>query len=45
MKVLPDDGFGQVMVAHFAKLGSPLKCIHQYPTGESQVQRYTHLVR
>jgi hypothetical protein len=44
-KVLPDDGFGQVMVAHFAKLGSPLKCIHQYPTGESQVQRYTHLVR
>ena len=44
-QVLPDDGFGQVMVAHFAKLGSPLKCIHQYPTGDSQVQRYTHLVR
>ncbi|CAF0806348.1 unnamed protein product [Adineta ricciae] len=42
-QVLPDDGFGQVMVAHFAKLGSPLKCIHQYPTSESQVQRYTHL--
>jgi hypothetical protein len=33
------------MVAHFAKLGSPLKCIHQYPTSESQVQRYTHLVK
>lgn len=43
-QVLPDDGFGQVMVAHFAKLGSPLKCIHQYPTSESQVQRYTQLV-
>ncbi|UJR36652.1 hypothetical protein I4U23_029369 [Adineta vaga] len=42
-QVLPDDGFGQVMVAHFSKLGSPLKCIHQYPTSESQVQRYTHL--
>ncbi|CAF1123671.1 unnamed protein product [Adineta steineri] len=42
-QILPDDGFGQVMVAHFAKLGSPLKCIHQYPTSESQVQRYTHL--
>ncbi|CAF4084752.1 unnamed protein product, partial [Rotaria magnacalcarata] len=42
-QVLPEDGFGQVMVAHFAKLGSPLKCIHQYPTSESQVQRYTHL--
>ena len=45
LQVLPDDGFGQVMVAHFAKLGSPLKCIHQYPTSESQVQRYTQLVR
>ncbi|CAF0929769.1 unnamed protein product [Didymodactylos carnosus] len=42
-QVIPDDGFGQVMVGHFSKLGSPLKCIHTYPSAESHVERYTQL--
>lgn len=39
-QVLPHDAFGQVMCAHFKKLGSPLKCIYRYPNIENQIKRY-----
>ena len=40
-QINPHDGFGQVMCAHFAKLGSPLKCILKYPNEQEQIERYT----
>lgn len=43
-QVLPNDAFGQVMCAHFKKLGSPLKCIHRYPTRNCQINRYKEMV-
>ena len=39
-QINPFDGFGQVMLEHFKKLGSPLKCIIKYPTLSSQIDRY-----
>ncbi|XP_064614438.1 tRNA wybutosine-synthesizing protein 4-like [Liolophura sinensis] len=39
-QINPDDAFGQVMVNHFTKIGSPLQCIHTYPTQQSQLERF-----
>lgn len=43
-QINPYDAFGQVMLDHFKKLGSPLKCIAKYPTIKSQIERYKHAV-
>ena len=43
-QINPFDGFGKVMLEHFRKLGSPLKCILKYPTLNSQTERYKHFV-
>lgn len=43
-QINPYDGFGQVMLDHFKKLGSPLKCIMKYPTLNSQIERYRNYV-
>jgi tRNA wybutosine-synthesizing protein 4 len=42
-QINPFDGFGQVMCAHFKKLGSPLKCILKYPYEEDQIKRYVKI--
>ena len=39
----PYDGFGEVMVSHFRKIGSPLRCIHQFPTIEDYKNRFLSL--
>ena len=43
-QINPFDGFGQVMCAHFKKLGSPLKCIAKYPYETNQIERYKNAV-
>lgn len=39
-QIYPSDGFGIVMLDHFAKLGSPLKSLHEYPDPPSLQRRY-----
>ena len=44
-QISPSDPFGQVMISHFKKLGSPLKCIAKYPTEVHQMKRHIDKVR
>lgn len=43
-QIHPDDGFGQVMVRHFANLQIPLLSVSRYPTLNHQTQRYVDCV-
>ncbi|XP_064387765.1 tRNA wybutosine-synthesizing protein 4-like isoform X2 [Halichondria panicea] len=38
-QILPNDGFGKIMLRHFMSLGSPLKNIELYPTKSAHKQR------
>ncbi|XP_065053055.1 tRNA wybutosine-synthesizing protein 4-like [Rhopilema esculentum] len=42
-QIQPDDAFGAVMLKHFETLQSPLRCIREYPTLDSQIQRFKTL--
>ncbi|RNA20898.1 tRNA wybutosine-synthesizing 4 [Brachionus plicatilis] len=44
-QINPFDPFGQVMCSHFAKLGSPLKCILKYPFEYEQKNRYEQMIQ
>ena len=39
----PHDAFGQVMVKHFHRIGSPLQCIERYPTLQAYEERFVQL--
>ena len=43
-QINPTDAFGQVMITHFKKLGSPLKSIAKYPTEYHQLKRHLEKV-
>ena len=40
LKFRPNDTFGSIMVQHFQRRNSPLKCVHQYPTTEKHRERF-----
>ena len=40
LKFRPNDTFGNIMVEHFQRRNSPLKCVHQYPTTEKHQERF-----
>lgn len=39
----PSVPFAQAMLQHFVKLGTPLKCVHEYPTIDAQEKRFRSL--
>jgi len=39
-QIRPHDGFGQFMISHFLKIGSPIKGVLRYPTTTTQSARY-----
>ena len=40
LKFRPNDSFGSIMVQHFKRRNSPLKCVHEYPTTEKHQERF-----
>eukprot|EP00929_Paragymnodinium_shiwhaense_P022796 TRINITY_DN14452_c0_g1_i2.p1 TRINITY_DN14452_c0_g1~~TRINITY_DN14452_c0_g1_i2.p1 ORF type:complete len:904 (-),score=173.94 TRINITY_DN14452_c0_g1_i2:12-2723(-) len=41
-QVVPEDGFGRVMLRHFVSLGSPILSVLSYPSVQEQASRHLH---
>merc|ERR1712150_8582 len=39
-QIRPEDAFGKIMINHFAKRNSTIKCVQHYPSIYSQKQRF-----
>lgn len=42
-QIRPNDAFGRIMVNHFERRNSPLKCVQHYPTIEAHKKRFESL--